>query len=319
MPGYARGTKVHTRKDGTKYIKKKKPTSTKQVAKIAKAVVINNQEMLKRESGLQHVSYYDRNRSGTPGPGTVFKGLGTRSPFNFILNPLNWGWENDQSTPGSSDNWHFVGKGIHPRYLKQRLLFEFPGGEQSIIQPVRIQLIWGFFKRPCMLTSYSTPKQAEVTRSELIKLFQDQIQSDFDTSDDQLKFRTKRPTNYIITGKKWIKPDRRHRIGVPQQQSWHDQALVGNPPDVMETIQWKMGKEWRLARSTNAEDPYDVFNYNNESWAPFAVIYNPDYCNVKQAEDPGNPGCGGGEEHDPVPEENRIQVSHNSCMWYNDA
>lgn len=310
-------TKVHTRSDGTKYIKrKKKPTTNKQVASIAKTVVKNNLEMLKRETGPKTIEYYDRNQAGTPSPGTVFKGLNTRTPFNFILNPLNYGWENDAS---SATKDHFVGKGIHPRYLKQRFLFQFPGGEQSIIEPVRIQLIWGFFKRPSMMTAYTTPKSTTVTKNEYVDLFRQQIYSDFDSKDDQMKFRTKRPTNYVITGKKWIKPDRRHRIGVPQQQSWHDQALVGNPPDVMETIQWKMGKEWRLQMSSTDEYESDVYHYNNESWAPFAVIYNPDYCNVKQADDEGNPGCGGGPSHDPVPEENRIQVQHNSCMWYNDA
>ena len=282
-----------------------KVTTTKAVAKVAEKVVQKNTEMLRRETGILTVGYLDGNLDDGD-PTTLYKGLNARGPFNFILNPLNYGWENDQS---SDTQDHFTGKGIHPRYLKTRLKFSFPGGEQSIIDPMRLQLVWGFVKRPSMLTQYTTPKASEVTKLELSNLFLHQVEPEFDNASDQMKFHVKRPTNYIVTGKKWLKPDRRFRIGIPQQQSWHDQAIVGSPPEILETISWKMGKEWRLQKSVSDEYESDVFHYNNESWAPFIVVYSPDYCNVKQA---SGSTCGGGEDGNPVPEPNRIQCQHNT-------
>lgn len=303
---------------------RKKPTPAKTVAKIAKQVVINNQEMLRRSTGIKDLSYLDGNKKDGPFD-TVFKGLNTRGPLNFVLNPLNYGWENDQSSEGGiTEKDHFTGRGIHPRYLKTRMKFEFPRGEHGIIDPMRIQLVWGFVKRPALLTPYTTPKSAEVTRNELIEMFMNQVEPNFDSPADQLAFRVKKPNNYIITGKRWLKPDRRHRIGAPQQWAItaggaNPSSLLGAPPDIVETISWKMGKEWRLQRTeAETDDPLvkDVFWYNNEQWAPFFLVFSPDYCNVTQAT---GEECGGGEEGEPVPEENRIKLQHNSCMWYTDA
>ena len=313
-----RNTRRNTKRPRQKRHAPKQAKTTTQVAKIAKSVVMNNQEMLRRETGILNVQYLDGNLDDGP-PTTTYKGLNTRGPFNFILNPLNYGWENDDS---SDTQDHFTGKGIKPRYLKTRLKFEFPAGDQSIREPMRIQLLWGFVKRPAMLTKYTTPTATEVTKNQLSDLFLHQVEPEFDNQSDQMKFHVKRPTNYVITGSKWLKPDRRFRIGIPQQSSWVADgtsalpAIIGGPPEILETISWKMGKEWRLQKSVSDEYESDVFWYNNESWAPFIVVYNPDYCNVKQAE---GATCGGGEDDNPVPEPNRIQCQHNSCMWYTDA
>jgi hypothetical protein len=297
---------------------KKRGAGNRKIARIAKAVVKNNTEMLRRESGILNVQYLDGNLDDGP-PTTVYKGLNTRGPFNFILNPLNYGWENDDSSDTLD---HFTGKGIHPRYLKTRLKFNFPGGDQSIKDPMRLQLVWGFVKRPAMLTKYTTPTASEVTKNQYSDLFLHQVEPEFDNKTDQMKFQVKRPNNYVITGKKWLKPDRRFRIGMPQQSSWVADgssalpSIIGSPPEIIETISWKMGRQWRLQKSTSDEYESDIFWYNNEQWAPFMVVFNPDYCNVKQAE---GATCGGGEDDNPVPEPNRIQCQHNSCMWYTDA
>lgn len=319
-----------------RHLKRKNPATTKkQVAKIAKAVVINNQEMRRRETGVFHIKYTD----GVGSPGvpstTVFKGLSARSPANVIMNPLNYGWEGPDSLNESGDDAtftpHFNGKGIHPRYLKTKLLFKFPVGERAIEEAMRLQLVWGFIKKPFMLTPYTTPQHDEVTLTELKTMVYNQIGREYDSPLDQLKFNVKRPNNYYITGRRWIKPDRRHRIGAPQNyvlgaDGLPDPRSTGGPPQIKEVISWKMGKQWRLQKSGDLEDEDEnVFYYNNENFIPFFVIYNPDYANLRQ--DPANYDSDGELEHEagggatgqPVPEENRIQVEHNSCMWYNDA
>ena len=333
-----RSMKKHN-KPTHKKTKNPKATTKKQVAKIAKAVVINNQEMRRRESLVYTVKYTDGVGSPTV-PSTVsFNGLSARSPANIILNPLNYGWEgpdsiNESGSEPNFENPHFNGKGIHPRYLKTKLLFKFPKGDAAIEEAMRLQLVWGFVKKPFMLTPYTTPKADEATLSELKTMLYNQIGREFDSPLDQLKFNVKRPNNYYITGRRWIKPDRRHRIGAPQNyvlgaDGAPDPRSTGGPPQIKEVISWKMGKQWRLQKSGDLEEEDEnIFYYNNENFIPFFLIYNPDFANLRQDkanyEDdnrtikPGMEG-GGGATGQPVPEENRIQVQHNSCMWYNDA
>jgi len=304
----------------------------KQVAKIAKKVVINNQEMLRRETGVQTFQFLDGNKSSGPLT-TIFKGLNGRSPCNFKLHPLNYGWENERTNEldEASHKIHFTGEGIHPRYLKTKILFKFPQAEDAIEKPMRIQLVWGFIKRPFMFTPYTTPEADEASITELKQLALKQVEREYDSPLDQLHFNVKRPNNYVITGKRWIRPDRRHRIGAIQNyvvgaDGLPDPRSSGGPPDIKETISWTMGKQWRLQRSGDVEDEDEqVFCYNNEQYIPFWLVYNPDYANVRQ--DPDNYDSdgelveppGGGDNGNPVPEANRIQVTHNSCMWYNDA
>lgn len=260
-------------------------------------------EMRRKKSAIFEVSYTD-------GPSEqVFKGLNTHNSFNAIINPLNYNWENDAS---SATLDQFSGKGVLPRYLKQKLLFEFPGNEASIIEPMRIQVIWGFITRPLQLNEYTSPKGSEVSRGQFVDLLTKQLEGFWNYSDDELSFRVKNKTNFKVLGKRWVRPDRRHRIGVPQQQSWHDQAIVGAPPKVAMSIKWPMNRPWRLTKSDDSEDypqPANPFWYNNQQWVPFVVVYNPDYANVKPDDDPTNP----------VPEAHRVQLKHCSCIWYTDG
>lgn len=341
-------TKVHTSKSGRKFITKKdakkRGITGKTAAKIAKKVVVNNQEMRRRETGVLSIKYTDGVGSPATPSSTVYEGLSARSPANIILHPLNYGWEGIDSLNESGDDPnrqpHFTGKGIHPRYLKTKLKFYFPTGENAIEEAMRVQLVWGFVKKPFMLTPYTTPEADDVTLNKtstgvdgLKNLLYNQIGREFDSPLDELKFNIKRPNNYYITGRRWIKPDRRHRIGAPQNyvlgaDGLPDPRSTGGPPIVKEVISWKMGKQWRLQKSGDLEEEDEnVFYYNNENFIPFFLIYNPDYCNLRQ--NPANydsegeleegQGCGGGPTGQPVPAENRIKVEHNSCMWYNDA
>lgn len=335
MPRKSRKSVKVTKHSKPKSQKKTKSVkSAKTVATIAKRVVINNQEMLRRETGVIKIQYLDGvNPTVTP-PTTLFTGLPGRSSASVQINPLNYGWENDES---SETKDHFTGKGIHPRFLKTKLLFKFPKGENAIQDAMRLQLVWGFVKLPFMYTPYTTPEADEATVTNLRDHVFNQVGREYDSPLDQLKFNIKRPNNYVVVGRRWIKPDRRHRIGAPQNlveqmDGLPDPRSTGGPPQVKEVISWNMGKQWRLTKSGVLGEDDNVFWYNNEQYIPFFLIYSPDYCNVRQdpanyqgAQDPDpgqiKPGmeCGGGATGQPVPQENRIQVEHNSCMWYNDA
>lgn len=320
MPGPKKsgpGTRGAQRRRG---LGPKRATTKKEVAKIAKRVVRNNMEMLRRETGVIHTSFMDRNRTDPESDDEEFHGLNTRNPCNFTLHPLNYGWENDESSDAID---HFTGSGIKPAYLKTKLLYEFPSGAGSIIEPMRLQLVWGFIKKPYLLTQYTTPHRDSVETQELKDIARHQVEDQFDSFNEQLKFHIKKPSNMIVVGRKWLKPDRRHRIGAPQHVVLNvdgsvDPRSTGAPPKIAETISWKMGPQWRLRKTTQSSG--NVYWYNNEQYIPFWVTYCPDLASIQQAD--GNDASlppGGGETGDPVPEENRIQLTHNSCMWYTDA
>lgn len=237
-----------------------------------------------------------------------FNGLSTTQAVNVIPNLLNYGWQNAQSDPGGAVR-DFRGKDIFIRWWKMKYKFDFPQGEKSIKLPMRIQLVWGFCTNPTQYTPYTTPAENTVTAAEYTQHVLSQIEDGFNSPDDQLEFRVKNKSNMRILGKKWIRPDRTARVGLPQQQSWHNAAIEGGPPDVTGTIEWPMNRKYRFTYTNNGTG--DAMNYNNQSWIPFALIYMPDYDSI-------NYGDTDDDEPWAIPEVNRVQFQHCSCVWYQD-
>lgn len=229
--------------------------------------------------------------------GTDQLGLSTTQSNNFILNPCNMEWYNTASGTAPID-----GSQIFCRYLKQKLLFKFPEKEQMIKLPMRVQVVWGFIKLPLSYTEYTTPKKDEATHTNIIQKAFEQIEQEWDEADDQLKFPDKRPQIFSIVGRKWVKPDRRHRIGMPQAANWASAGEGGAPPDVKMTLSWPMNTKWTMERSTGMAS---TFRYNNQNYLPFTNIISYDFGNEE----------GSGSRTDAQ----RIQCRHASCLWYQDA
>lgn len=230
--------------------------------------------------------------------GTDLNGLSATQSNNFILNPCNFEWSNLASGASPVD-----GRQIFCKYLSQKLLFSFPEDEQAILKPMRVQVIWGFIKRPLSYTEYTTPKVDEVKKSEIINDVFKQVEQEWDSPDDQLTFKDRRPSVYKIVGRRWLKPDRRFRIGMPQTADPSHESYTGAPPDVKMTLNWPMNHKWVLEKST----PYGetAFRYNNENYMPFTNIVSYDYGNET--------GTGNRTEAQ------LIQCQHNSCLWYQDC
>lgn len=230
--------------------------------------------------------------------GTVGKGLSTTQSNNFILNPCIYKWYNTGSGASPID-----GSSIFVKYLKQKLLFSFPEKEQMIKLPMRVQVVWGFIKRPLSFTAYTTPKIDEVKEHEIRTKAFEQIEDEWNEKDDQLTFKDRRPSIYKIIGRKWVRPDRRFRIGMPQAAQWSSAGEGGAPPDVKMTLSWPMNVKWKMEKST----PYGEtqFRYNNEQWLPFTNIISYDFGNEE----------GEGDRT----EAQRIQCQYSSCLWYQDA
>lgn len=281
------------------YYRKKRAPKRLRVSRGFQSVV----EMRRRESGITSIRYANQGKDEDED----FLGLSTTQSVNVIIDPLNYGWRNSVSNPGGL-NRDFRGKDIFVRYWKMKYKFDFPQGDDSIRNPMRVQLIHGFVTNPTQYTPYTTPKDDEVTQDEYKAALFHQAEDSFDSPDDQLLFRIKNKSNIKILGKQWIRPDRTARVGVPQVPIWASGSTIeGGPPDVTGTLSWPVNRKMRMTFTNNG--PLTAMNYNNQSWAPFVCIYNPDYDSVY------NPLDTEGTE---VPEDRRIQFQHNSCVWYQD-
>lgn len=294
--------KYGRRKYGRNKRKTSKPKKALRVSRGIQSVV----EMRRRESGLATISYDNQG----PQQDQAYYGLSTTQAINVVIDPLNYGWKNAKSDPGGI-NRDFRGKDTFVRYWKMKYKFDFPQDEDSIRQPMRVQLIHGFCTNPTQYTPYTNPTQSAVTQTEFKAHVMAQIEDAWNSPDDQLQFRVKNKSNIRVLGKTWIRPDRTARIGLPQQYSWATSLpggeLTGGPPDVTGTLSWPINRKMRWEYTSNGS--MTAMNYNNESWVPFVIIYSPDFDSVYNPDDT---------EGYEVPEDRRIQFQHNSCVWYQD-
>ena len=277
--------------------KKKQPKKVR-VSKMIASVA----EMRRRESGLSTVSYANQG----PQEDQSYYGLATTQAINVVVDPLNYGWQNSTTDPGGAVR-QFRGKDIFVRYWKMKYKFDFPQGVDSIRHPMRLQLIHGFCTNPTQYTPYTSPTETAVTAAEYKAAILAQVEDSWNSPDDQLQFRIKNKSNIKVLGKQWIRPDRTHRIGLPQFARGDGTDSEGGPPDVTGTLSWPVQRKMRLQATNNGDD--DAMNYNNESWVPFVIIYSPDFDSVYNPDDT---------EPREVPEDRRIQFQHNSCLWYQD-
>jgi hypothetical protein len=178
---------------------------------------------------------------------------------------------------------------------------------------MRLQVIWGFCTNPAQFTPYTSPTDNTVTQAQFTQHVMQQIEDQWNSPDDQLEFADRNNSNLRILGKRWVRPDRTARIGLPQQYAFGavgatQPYIEGGPPDVTMTLSWPMMRKWRLTK-TSPSDGSAAFFYNNQSWLPFTIVYSPDYDSV-------NPGDA--TEPEAIPEANRIQLQYCTCMWYQD-
>lgn len=265
-------------------------------------------ETRRKSSGIDIFKYANQGEDEDE----TINGLSTTQAINAVIDPMNYGWQNSLSNPdGHTD---FRGKDIFIKWWKMKYKFTFPSGESSIKEPMRIQLVWGFCTNPTQYTPYTTPKDSTATGAEYRLHAQRQIEDSFNSPDDMMEFRIKNKSNMRILGKKWIRPDRTARVGLPQQYAFGavgatQPYIEGAPPDVTGTISFPMMRKYRFTHTTNGTGT--EMNYNNQSWIPFCIVYMPDFAKI-------NYGDAEADKPKEIVEANRVQFLHNSCVWYQD-
>ena len=233
---------------------------------------------------------------------------------NNIVNPLNWrtlvvddaftniplkSWQRQSH---GFEEYQCIGNSITSKFLNFKFMLRFPRGEllslpdpdpskpdynvhnKMIEHPTKVYLITGWITESMNYPldnqpSPSLPAQSSADADALDTYITQQLKPFFDDDEDKLQFRPKTTTN--------IKIDRYVNLAPKLNQAIATQAvpsLTGTPigtgsiPDVMKS--WSVTTNRKIALTEGAETTFTTDKQNlypNNSWVPFAVIYNPEY------------------------------------------
>lgn len=133
------------------------------------------------------------------------------------------------------------------------------------------------------------PERESVTQDDLDNYVSNQLRPYFDDQYDKLEFRPKSTTNIKIDKYVRLKPDLSHAVGtqaVPNT-TWQNPDMTpttyeitahGSIPQVNKSWRVKTNRKITYTQGDDTTFPSDNQNlYPNDSWIPFALIYNPDY------------------------------------------
>jgi len=227
------------------------------------------------------------------------------------------------------EEYQCIGQSIYSKYLNFKFQLRFPQGQQVTLEdatspgvtyqvpnrviqkPTKVYLICGWVTAPLNYpldddTSPSLPKQSDAGPEALNAFITQQLKPYFDDGSDKLQFRPKSTTNIKITMYRLLKPNLNGSISstiVPQHALYIDPNMPGAPvyqqephgalPDVTASHNFKTMRKVQLTKGADTTFPVDNQNmFPNNSWIPFAVVYNPDFESQKAnwvLTDPQNP------------------------------
>jgi hypothetical protein len=207
-----------------------------------------------------------------------------------------------------------IGNNLFSKFLNFKLQVRFPDGSdiqvpsvktpgtfvyvpnKMIQKPTKLYLVCGWITESMNYplnsdVSPSLPAQSDADVDALSNYITQQLKPFFDDDEDKLQFRPKQTTNIKIDKYVKIAPNLDNAIGTQAQPDkvWTTQGQAGYPdysivhsgsiPDVMRTWSTKTNRKIPLTEGKESTIyPIDKQNlYPNNSWVPFAVIYNPDY------------------------------------------
>lgn len=207
--------------------------------------------------------------------------------------------------------YNVIGNSIFSKYINMKMQLRFPRGEQftlpvpnsnpisyyeatnRMIQvPTKLYLICGWITEPmnypiAAVNSPSLPPQSDAGYEAINTYITQQLKPFFDDDEDKLQFRPKETTNIKIEKYVKLAPKLTEQVStqaVPEHQFADSSVNIidvkphGSVPDVSKSHSFKTNRKIALTQGTDANFTTDKQNlFANNSWIPFAVIYNPDY------------------------------------------
>lgn len=196
------------------------------------------------------------------------------------------------------------GNDVFSKYLEMKFRLTYPSNANAPpnIQVQPVEMIWGWCK-PLNYTSLTTPKRENCSRQDIVNHVTHQIAEEFNEKLDNMKFNDRVKRNYNIIGRRKLVPNNNRDVF---QNTWDIGAVQqqGGPTPIFRNVNWKMNKKVELTLSSDSTGTADPFLYPNQAYIPFVLLFNPSY-----AEYPTNVG-------EAI---TQIEVTRNSCHWFNDA
>jgi len=244
------------------------------------------------------INGFNNNNDGTPS--TEYQDIvgGLTIPNNdaFTLIDLASFYRNSHGF----NEFNMLGDAVFSKWLKLKVQIRWPEGANMIVNPVKLYLITGWVTQPTGWTLNTTPTEQAATKNNLMEHLTAQLKEYFDERRDFLRFREKAESNIVISKWQSLQPDLRHAVAaVPGQIDTESDPT--NPPSIRTTgavpfvkrsYTWKIMRKYHYAEgtpvATGTTPPAGVTQdtqnlYPNNQSIPFALIYNPEYARMKNA------------------------------------
>jgi len=177
-----------------------------------------------------------------------------------------------------------VGTSIYSKYLKAKVEFELPYGDDTIRHPAEVYLIHGWVTQPIGATAHTTPSDKDITFGFYHNHINDQIQQYFNDRLDKIRVIPKNTSNLKIEGYRKLRVKKNNNLGMTSQifESGLNDVIVGSQPTINMNVSWKCNKKLQLTRGEAMISPNPIiqptqFMYPNNSWIPFLCVYNPTF------------------------------------------
>lgn len=210
-----------------------------------------------------------------------------------------------------------IGSSIFSKYLKCKLEFELPSGQNLIRHPAEVYLIHGWITQPIGATAHTTPSDKNMTPGFFMNHIDDQVQQYFTSRFDKLQILPKSTSNLKIEGYRKLKVKERSNLGVNtgQFESGLNDMLYGAKPLINLECNWKCMKKIHLTKGQDVTvvgpgGQTTEFRYPNNSWIPFVLVYSPTHTTFRDN------GAGGVY---PPGVEPKIKVRYNTIHYYSDS
>lgn len=138
-----------------------------------------------------------------------------------------------------------MGRAVYARYLKCKLEFQLPYGNNQIRHPCDMFLIHGFITQPIGTNLHTDPTSLEFTRTDYNNHIDTHLREYFNQRRDVLEYIPKRTSNLQILGYRKLKVKRKNNLGPdPTAISTDDhQFTYGAHPLVRMDCSWPMKKK----------------------------------------------------------------------------
>ena len=205
-----------------------------------------------------------------------------------------------------------IGDSIYAKYLKTKLQFLAPSGAHLVDYPSNLYLIHGYCTAPINATTLTTPTIEDTTYTNVFNHVKSYVKEYFNERKDTLAFPEKRERHIQFLGYRKILTDKNENIPIQGYGGASGTSTLGALAPINMSCKWDIMRKVHYDKGTNNANlgdpktyPMADFNFPNQSFCPFIVIFNPQFAST-----PGHPTPADG---------NLWRVAHNSQLWYSDS